>query len=122
RPSDAYATIWLHLGRMRSGYDDRQEFTQNSSRLDHTKWPMPIIDFYQGASSPDPILAAAASALDPKSRDKQACEAHFYIGAVKSEKGDKTEGRRLLQAAVGSCSLNSIEWMARAELSRLAGC
>ena len=112
-PRFAYAVLWLHIARMRSGTDDKVEFEQNSANLSTTDWPAPVVNFYLGTMTADALLAKATT---PGHR----CEANFYYAEwLLAHKRDAL-ARPHFQTAAKLCEVTFYEGpAARAELQRL---
>ena len=80
------------------------------------KWPAPVVRLLLGELTPEQTLAAADHA-DPKTRNKQACEANFYSGQLALSEARKDEALRLFRLAAADCQRSFIErTAARAEL------
>ena len=119
-PSDIYAVIWLHLTHVRAAVDDLPELMRNSAKVDHQKWPGPVVDLHLGATSPETFSEASLSNVDAKVHPQRACEVAFYLGTFYLERGDRVEAKHYLEAAVDACSPSLIELgAAKAELTRL---
>jgi len=115
RPDQPYQVLALHLTQLWSKTPDQPEFLANAARLDLTKWPGPIVLYYQGNLRQNEVFAAAATAEAAKPLG-QTCEANYYVGQylIATRKAD--EGRRLLTAARDSCTPDMTEF----RLARLA--
>jgi lipoprotein NlpI len=119
-PSDAYAVIWLHLAHLQGRVDDMQEMRQAAAVVDRNKWPGAIVGLFLGTSEPETVNAAGPANADRKSRSERECQAAFYLGIFKLEKGDRTGAKDHLQAAADTCPSSLIELAtAKAELKRL---
>jgi PQQ-dependent catabolism-associated CXXCW motif protein len=120
RPGYAYYAIWLHMARLRANLVNLEELAANTEKLDHAKWPWPVIGMFLGASAPDTMHAAARSIGSASDHDDQVCEADFYLGFYRAARGERDEAKRLLQSAVSICPRSFFEFpLARAELARL---
>ena len=109
----AYDVLWLHIARIRSGVHDAKELTANAAPLDHTKWPAPVVSFYQGKMTPAHLLAVA------KTGD-QRCEANFYIAEWQLAQRHVAPARAGFKVAVKTCPITFVEYgTAKAELRRL---
>ncbi len=88
-------------------------------RVDRTTWPGPIAALFTGATTPDRVLAVAASA-DPKTDRARRCEAAFYVAEYDLWRGNRALALRLLERAQATCPDDFIELDgARAELARI---
>jgi len=115
--TDAYAALWLHLARSRSGKSAPDELRRNAEALDHAKWPWPLVAAYLG--TPDVASVQAAAAQDPAEAQDRKCEAALYLGEDALLRGSVSAASELLQQAVTICPKDSIEYYAaRFELER----
>jgi lipoprotein NlpI len=115
--TDAYAALWLHLARSRSGKPAPDELRDNAEQLDHAKWPWPLVAAYLG--TPDIESMQAAAAQDPAEAKDRKCEAAFYLGEDALLSGGTAAASELLQQAVTLCAKDSLEYYAaRFELDR----
>jgi lipoprotein NlpI len=111
--TDAYATLWLHIARIRAGIDDTAEMATRAEHLDLSVWPAPIVRFYAGKES-------AAQTLTDATTNDQRCEAHFYLGEWQLARQRFNDARTNFQTAANTCPITFIEHAAaRGELSRL---
>jgi tetratricopeptide (TPR) repeat protein len=119
-PSDQFAVLWLHIARARAGENDTEELAANAGRLDQSKWPWPVVQLFLGRSDPEALQAAAQNAAGASERDGQVCEAYFYAGVYRIERGAAADARPLLQFAADHCPPNYSEHLsAKLELQRL---
>jgi lipoprotein NlpI len=95
-PRDAYSVLWLHIARLRANIDDARDFTIRVGALDGTKWPGPIVDFYEGKRTPTQVQEAAKN-------DGQRCEAHFYNAELQLAIRHAAIGRKELRIAAKTC-------------------
>lgn len=116
---DAHVTLWLYLVRARAGADGQQELAANADNLDRTKWPAPVIAFYQGRGTTETLLATAKNA-NPATEREQLCEANFYLGEYHLTRGDWGRAQPLLRVAA-QCPQGSARSSAVAELARFGG-
>ena len=120
KPTYAYYPIWLHVARAHAGQPDAGELAANTKPIDRSKWPWPIAAMFLGAMTPDEVKNAAASAEPPNARAGQACEADFFIGVYRTEKGAPADAGPLFQSAVDRCPKDFAEYpAAKFELTRL---
>jgi tetratricopeptide (TPR) repeat protein len=118
--SYSYDVIWLHIARQRAGQDDKEEFAANTAKISESAWPWPIIALYQGSVSPADVRASAQSASDAKTQAARTCEADFYSGLHRLDKGDQNEAIRDLKLAADECPAGFYERTGAAmELGRL---
>lgn len=108
-PTDAYVALWLDIVGARSSRANR--LADASRQIDMSKWPAPIIHLYLGQSTPDAVLAAADDP-NPRTRDRQLCEAKFYGGELALRHGAKAEARQLLRQATARCPTAFFEYTA----------
>jgi WD40 repeat protein/tetratricopeptide (TPR) repeat protein len=119
-PTNPYRVVWLHLVRLRSGQEDRQELTANAERLAKGRWPWPIVELYFGATTPEAVRAAVAATADVRARSQQSCQADFYAGVHEAERGARENARQFLQSAAATCRRDVVEHSAaKFELKRL---
>ena len=119
-PAGHYFVLWLHIARLRINERNDDETRGHAEKLDRTKWPWPVVEFFLGSSSPEALRAAAQSADNAETRRGQICEADFYLGAHLREKGARDDARRLFEAAAEDCPKTFWEYTAaKNELQRL---
>jgi lipoprotein NlpI len=114
-PQAPYAVLWLALAQKRHPTDDGGALDSGLAALDLQQWPGPLVRFVRGEISSDD-LAAAASDPDPKTAQKQDCEAGFYAAAVALIAGDQRSAKTGLEHALSVCSPDNIEYHAAAAL------
>jgi len=80
---------------------------------------VPLGRYYRGEISEDAVRKAAASS-DPEIERGQRCEVDFYIGEWRVLRGERSEGRKLLEKARDECPSYFIEYeIIPVELKRL---
>jgi tetratricopeptide (TPR) repeat protein len=122
RPADPYNVMWLHIARVRAGNDDRDELNSNLEKLDRSRWPWLVAAFYAGLENSKAVIDAARSNEDQSTRSGQACDANFYVGIDRLDKGAQAEARQLLEDAATTCPIDFFERSAAVmELKRLDG-
>jgi tetratricopeptide (TPR) repeat protein len=99
-PNDAYVALWLDIVGQRNRLVNR--LADATKQVDMSKWPAPIIHLYLGESSPEAVLAAADDP-NPRTRDRQICEANFYGGELALQRDAKGEATRQLRFAATHC-------------------
>jgi len=83
-------------------------------------WPAPVIRLFLDQATPAGVLAAANDS-EPKTKQRQVCEANFYGGELALLRGEREEAARLFRLAASDCPRGSTEWSgASAELRALA--
>ncbi|HKU54182.1 MAG TPA: tetratricopeptide repeat protein, partial [Rhizomicrobium sp.] len=102
KDKDVYAWLWLALTEARLG---KAVSRMDIRDFDKTKWPGPIVDFFQGNATPDAVFASANQG-DEKSVRGQICEANFYVGEWLLQHRDTAGTKLLLQRAVSNCPVN----------------
>lgn len=112
----AYAVLWRYLAQLAVGKDAASDLAAAATRIDHAKWPAPVIDFYLGKTTPDEFLAAA-SGKDP-------CDEVFYVAEYQLRHGKRAEAEAMFRRAVQSCPHGNPGFSneydaAQAELKRL---
>jgi lipoprotein NlpI len=105
-PKDAYAALWRDLAERRNNAPSHLE--EAAKQLDLTAWPAPIIRHFLGELSVEQTVAAA-NAPDPKTKQAQTCEAHFYSGELALLKKNKKEAQHLLKLAADQCPPGFVE-------------
>ena len=116
---NVYAARWLYLARTRNGQDGREELKNGTATLKYDTWPGWVAALYLGKSTPAAVLKAAEH-NDPKTRNEQLCEAHFYIGEWHLLKGSRAPAVASLRAARDQCPKGFVEYTgAVQELKRL---
>ncbi len=115
-PDDVYSGLWHYLARARAGQGRRSALAPHAGK---GAWPGPVAAMLLGNTSADALLAAARDP-DPKTRNEQLCEAHFYIGQKLLLEGRKRTAADHFRAAVNTGVTNFIEYAgAKAELKRM---
>ena len=102
-PKDPYRAMWLYLSRARGGTDGKAELKTNTTGLDLSKWPGPVIALYLGQSTPEDVLHAAGSDSGQK------CEYSFYAGEYRALRGERPEALALFRSARDGCPKDFIE-------------
>jgi lipoprotein NlpI len=110
-PSDAYAVIWLYLGRVRApgGKPDAEALRAETSKMDLNKWPGPVVSMYLGELTPETLRDTARS-NNPKTDREQGCEANFYIGELRLMERRQEEATSLFRTALETCPRNFFGW------------
>jgi lipoprotein NlpI len=115
--TDAYAVLWLHLARGRSGAASPDDLRRDAGPLDRATWPWPVVAVYLGEQ--DSAAVRQAASRSGADATDQMCDAGFYLGENTMLSGDKSAARDLLQQAMKSCLPNSLEYYAaKFELER----
>lgn len=102
-PADAYSTIWLHLTRVRTHTDDKDELAKYAAALSPNAWPEPVIEYMQGKQDDTALTAAANNGSTPAVLRDQNCEADYYAGILALDRDDKAKGLDDLRSAARSC-------------------
>jgi lipoprotein NlpI len=110
--SYAYYPLWLYIAQMRAGQNGSTDLAEQAQKLDRGKWPWPVIAMFLGSETPDRMRAAAQSASSPVKQREQVCEADFYLGILRQQKGRQEEARLLFQSAVNGCPKTFFEYAA----------
>jgi lipoprotein NlpI/membrane protease YdiL (CAAX protease family) len=110
-PKNPYAAIWLEIARSRVQFHLPSLLKQETTEIDMTKWPAPVIRLFLGETSAAEVLAAA-DASDAGTKKGQVCEANFYSGQVELRKANKEEAVHLFQLAVADCPKSFDEFSA----------
>lgn len=117
-PSDGYNVLWLSLARAAGGVADT-DLAQRATRVNLKQWPGPLVSLYLGQSSPEAVQQAV-EADGPDNRERDECEAPFYMAEWQLQQRNREAARVLLQRAVAVCPSDYIERDAAAvELRRL---
>jgi tetratricopeptide (TPR) repeat protein len=78
-PNNAFMVAWLHMARVKSAVDDRDEFTRHVAQVDQSAWPYPVLALYLGRVTPEQFHAAAGND-DPVVARARDCFAAIHIG------------------------------------------
>jgi tetratricopeptide (TPR) repeat protein len=105
-PKDAYAAIWRDLAERRNGAPSH--LAETAKQLDMTVWPAPVIRHFLGEANAEQTFAAAFD-TDPKTKQAQTCEAHFYAGQSALLNKNRKEALRLFKLAADECPPSFIE-------------
>ena len=103
---NAYIAIWVDIAGHRNKVPSR--LPEAIKTIDMTKWPGPVIRLLLGQSTLAVVLAAADNP-DPKTKNTQICEAHFYGGEWALRQGERHEAVRLYRLAAKDCPRSLIE-------------
>ncbi len=111
---DAYAMLTLFIARARNGEDGVAELRKNMIAGRDNRFPFILAETLLGKRD-------AASTLRAAEDDDNRCEAHYYIGAFRSLKGDMAGAAQSWREAVKLCSGTIFEGIsAKVELSKIA--
>ena len=97
----AYAVLWREIVQSSAGKSD-STIRHDARRLDHDKWPNPIVDLFLGKIKPDEVLAAAERG-DAKDLVGQRCEAEFYTAEWQLQQKDTGDAGSLFSRAAEGC-------------------
>ncbi|HEX4302182.1 MAG TPA: tetratricopeptide repeat protein [Rhizomicrobium sp.] len=103
---NAYAHLWLTISRNAAHVDD-SDATERATHIDRNAWPAPLVQLYQGTSTPAQVMAAAH--LDPNAESGQVCEAEFYTAQWQMMRGRTGTAKALLASAVRDCPFGFVE-------------
>src|SRR6266568_1422453 len=117
-PQDAYAVLWLDIAERRKNVPHHLE--QAIPQLDMSAWPAPVTRLFLDQATPAGVLAAANDS-DPKTKQRQVCEANFYGGELALLRGEREEAARLFRLAASDCPRGSTEWSAASAELRALG-
>jgi tetratricopeptide (TPR) repeat protein len=113
KDKDVYAWLWLSLTEVRLG---KAVPRMDLRDFDKTKWPGPIVDFFQGNSNSEAVFAGGSQGNQNFIRGKM-CEANFYVGEWLLQHRDTASAEPLIRKAASDCPVNYWEWRpANAEL------
>ena len=74
------------------------------------------------SAPPLPPASAAGAAEEESARNEHSCEADFFVGVYRIEKGSPAAARPLFQSAVDHCPHDYFEYgAAKFELKKLGG-
>jgi lipoprotein NlpI/rhodanese-related sulfurtransferase len=119
-PAYPYAVLSLQIARLRAGRTESDELKANSEKLDHGKWPWPIVAFFLGQSGRDALRATAEGSDNKTVRRDQVCETDYHLGMHDLATGDRSGARQLLESAARNCSRTFTEyWSAKLQLARM---
>ena len=103
-----YIQGMLHVAKLHTRQDDRQELEQKFADLSDNKWPSSVVALYLGRATVDAVHAQAATGY-PAIREEQACEADYYIGEYYLQQHDRDHAKAALKSAIDSCHAMSNE-------------
>jgi lipoprotein NlpI len=108
KADQAYVVIWLDLARLRINAADQPEFARNSANLNLSKWPGPILEYYQGKLKLDQLKddAAHSPASDLSERT---CQVEFYSAEHLIATHKVVDGKPMLLRVREDCQTNSVE-------------
>ncbi len=124
-PKDEYAYYWLIDAAARVSPTAREKALSRLAACvkkapAKTKWPRPISRFYLGELDEAGLLREAAGGKTPKEVRQRRCEACYYIGEVRLQRGDKAGAKALFEKCLATNVTNFTEYYnARALLKRL---
>jgi tetratricopeptide (TPR) repeat protein len=105
-PKDAYAALWRDLAERRNSA--LSHLAEAAKQLDMTVWPAPVSRHFRGEANAEQTFAAAFD-TDPKTKQAQTCEAHFYAGQLALLNKNRKEALRLFKLAADECPPSFIE-------------
>lgn len=116
---EAYPVIIRHFALQRStGVDERLATSWPTWKS--LPWTQAVARFITGQISEDELETKAAEADDEDTKLGQQCEAHFYIGLIRLQAGDKSTARLRFRSAVETARIHYTEHrLAAMELKRL---
>ncbi|MSO88529.1 MAG: hypothetical protein EXQ89_00885 [Rhodospirillaceae bacterium] len=119
QPENAYAALLLHMAMARAGEAADAELAANAGRLDLRKWPGAIVHFALGRTRESEVLEAAQGARSTTRREQE-CEAFYYLGMERLERGDITGAVAMFRGAIDTGVRHFVEYhQAEFELERL---
>jgi lipoprotein NlpI len=92
--------LWLDIVKKRNNLPSR--LPQAIAQLDMTKWPAPIIRLFLGQMTAEAVLAAADNP-NPNTKQRQLCQANFYMGELALMQGEKESAIPLFRLALANC-------------------
>lgn len=112
--SDAYSMLTLFIAQSRLGEDGSAELRKNMLAGRDNRFPYILGEMLLGKREPASVLRAAED-------NDNRCEAHYYIGAMRSMKGDASGAAQSWREAASICSGTIFEGIsAKVELSKIA--
>jgi tetratricopeptide (TPR) repeat protein len=119
KAAEAYPVIIRHFALQRTaGVDERLATSWPTWKT--LPWTQAVARFITGQISEDELEAKSAEADDENTKLGQQCEAHFYIGLIRLQAGDKSTARLRFRSAVDIQALHYTErTLAAFELKRL---
>lgn len=109
KPTDAYATLWLHVARAHAGEPDREEFAGNADQLDVFEWPYPVVAFYLGRGGEKDLRNATTLSDSEAVREARRCDAALFIGEYRLGRKQPGEAKRLFREAAIACSPQALQ-------------
>jgi len=119
-PANAYAAMFAHIARSRSGDTGSELLAKQSDSIKKTAWPWPAVQLFLGQTDPAAVIAAANA--DPANAASRLAEANFYIGEWYLLQDQKGSAKEMLQRSVATGNRTLVETAAaKADLKRLGG-
>jgi lipoprotein NlpI len=116
---DAYDILILYIAEQHASLNSTGELDWLLARLPAEKWPAPLVAFFQGHSSEEDVLKAAADA-EAHGMPNQICFARFFFGQLALLEENVSEARHWLELTAKNCPADSTPYMgARAQLNRM---
>lgn len=114
-----YSAILLYLSRARSGQDAHGGLVKNSTGMNLTSWPGPIVKLFLGTATPESVLEAAKS-TKPATDRQQRCQAYFYLGQQALIAGKPVQAKSYFKQALalGNAGCSDEFTGAKVELGR----
>lgn len=106
----AYAVLWLHMARSKSGQDDASELSRNLTSVDLGAWPGTIVRLYEGQATSQDVQTAAGTSADTKMRQERSCQASFYIAEYQLLRRALNTAVPILQEAATRCPHDMAEY------------
>jgi lipoprotein NlpI len=118
-PKNVHDGLRLYIATARSGGDAKAELARRSPAYSATGWPAAIVKVYLGETAPDALVMP--SRAEPWERQRDLCEAKFFLGELALLRGERDQALGLFRAAVATNTTEFVEYYAAGlELDRLA--
>jgi lipoprotein NlpI len=118
KANQPHTVLWLHLARLHTKTADESEFAGNAAKLDLSKWPGPIVRYYQGQEKADEVFALPPGSTEK--HDVEKCEASYYVAETLLAARKRDDAKRMLEAARPACPAALVETrLIAAELGNL---
>lgn len=116
---DVWRAMWAYMANARAGRDLRRQLRASTRTYRQQSWPLQAVALFLGEATPDTVLRAARRA-ESDNKQREVCDAHFYIGQYHLIRGQREQAVPPLREARSRCPAASNERIAAAaELRRL---
>jgi tetratricopeptide (TPR) repeat protein len=115
---DYELALWHYFALLRAGDAKRAEAVldhhaiRGAEPVPRPRWPQAVYQYFIGKIDSAEVRIRALNSDDPRIRERQTCEADFYLGEFAALRGDAAAARAALSRAKADCAAASEERVA----------